>query len=218
MYNIDDSMNLLEDDFNFNDQSIKSIDKNGETVTLKPDEIINPFYVNVNGCNIDSIPKKDLYMTYTRVLVLCPNDNNVSKDIASNIFAPILNKETFIELAKYFTLLTGSRTLINNNLHYKQAILVDKIWLNPFNHQGIDLNNDEIVVPILFLKQHNIKQYLDFYESSTTFNSLVNFMNMCTYFNCRSYKSLMQRQLLQITNNIKESEFWTHPRNCDINL
>ncbi|AYV78759.1 MAG: hypothetical protein Edafosvirus30_10 [Edafosvirus sp.] len=209
-----DTITPLADDLEFglfdNNLSINTVALDKKTITLDENQMENPFYVSINGSKLDKIDEKELYTTYHRTLILCTRTTcNETDSKAKQILLPVLDKVTYGELSEYFTLVVGSRNIIKNDMHYKHACRVDKNLLNQFNHNKIDLNNDEIVVLILELKENNIMNYINLYDSPYDLKQLLDVFTMYKYFNCDTYRYPIQKQISTISNSIKESEFWT---------
>lgn len=201
------------------DLSLKIITiADNKQVYLKDNEVFNPFYIGLNNDNqLDLIDEKQLYSTYKRVLIMCMHSLYNSEEEARKIFNIILAKDDFLQLSKYFTLLVCTRKVLYSDMQYRRALRVSKQYLEYFNHNNILLEVDEIVIPLFELKEDMARLYISLYDVSSNVNEISKLISLNSYYNLE-YQNRTQKQLSQIINNIKESDYWTNPYNCRISF
>lgn len=215
-----DTINSNDFDFGVctDDLAIKIVTIADSQVHLKDNEFINPFFVGLNNkSQLDSIDEKQLYSTYKRAIVMCMKMSYNQEVEAEKIFNMITSTNDLQCLSTYFTLIPCSRKIINSNMQYKRAVLVEKKYLQHFNHNKITLENDEIVIPMFELKEDMAKLHISLYDTSTSASDIPNVLALNSYYNA-DYQNRTQRQLSLIMSNIKESDYWANSYNCNITM
>ena len=86
---------------------------------LKDNNIINPFFVGINGSNLQTVTSKDIYQNYPVVYIMCIKDsvsidsnNNLSK--LMKIFDIVLLRDDFISSCCIFTLIPTYVNILKN--------------------------------------------------------------------------------------------------------
>lgn len=196
--------------------SIQQVNIDGVSVILKEDEIINPFFSDINKRDLDSIEQKDLYKYYKSVYILCMKNEYVHNEEALVIFNKILTKEEYNNLNEYFTLQKCSRNLLFNKLHYENAKIINKEHLILFEN-SYEFENTEIVVPILEMKQGGVLLYNSLYDTQFNLSELEDILSLIKYFSVNG-NGLVMRNISNKITELKESEFWKNPNNCNLNM
>lgn len=211
-------------DFDFgvctDDLSIKIVTVSDKQITLKEDEFINPFFIGLNKKNqLDSfdIYSKEFCTMYKHVLVMCIHNSYQQQSEAYKIFDMVLTKEDLQTLSKHFTLLLSSRKILNSKILYERAIRVEKQYLEYFNHNLIKLENDEIIIPMFELKEDVAKLHISLYDNITSISDVPSVYSLNNYYNF-DYQNRTQRQLSNYILGIKESDYWTLHKNCNITM
>jgi hypothetical protein len=210
--NNDLDFGIIDDDL-----SVKIATDGENHVIMKEGECENPFFVGLHEIPLNKLNEKTLYSTYKRAFVLCMRDSFNNEEDARNIFKFITTNDELKNLGNFFTLVHVSKNLLKNNMHYNQAVIVKKNYLEPFNHSGIDLEQDEIVIPLYELREKYAKLYSALYESQYSLNKLGDAISLTNFYNT-NYKTPVIKQLSQMILNIKEADFWTNKYNCSINM
>lgn len=206
----------LEQDIFGNHINTNYEDKN-QILLVSDDDQLNPFYVKLNNSSLRNMDDKTLYSNYKRILILCPKDDcpqNFNVLPLLNIISP---KIEFNKCATNFVLVNATNKILKNNRHKKMAIIVEKCHLKPFNHNNLELNIDEIVVPIVELKESDIKMYINLYQGQYKLKELVKAIILSDYFNCNKYY-LTKNNISIMTKHINESAYWLYSWNCKMNL
>lgn len=208
---------LRDLDFGLDKQDNLSINVgriSGVQVVLKQDEMINPFFVSISETQLDKLDEKELYTVFKRVLVLCMKQTYNGEIEAENIFNPTLNVNDFKNLRNYFTLLPCSRKILNNNAQYEKAVRVKQDILNNFNDKLLFIETEEIIIPMFELKEDMAQVHIRLYESKTCITNISDALCLNNYFN-GDYPQRTHKQLVQMFNSMKESEYWTIRYNCE---
>lgn len=199
------------------DNSITTVQVGDDTVILSTDEMLNPFFVGVTEKKLDALEKKHLFFTCDYVYVLCTKNDYVDNKLALKIYDYMLNKFDYTQLAEYFTLVKCSRNLIRNKLHYNNAVNVNKSLVEQFNHKHYVLETEEIVIPMYELKEQHIPVYNSLYDTHSSYTNLKELLALSSAYtkNCHG---IVSKHLSNNINNMKESDYWTIPFNCNFNM
>ncbi len=183
-------------------------------------DILNPFFVTTAGGNLKDTDVLSIYSAHKRVIVICLTnsyDNNLDGNDLKQIYSPVISKDNYKKLGKCLTLINASRKLLKNTSHFKQAMYVNKSYLHDFNHNKIEFTDEEIVISLFDLKEESANKYLNLYENPYDLSHLLDTMVLYKYYNCETYKHPILKHISNISNNIKESDFWTNPIYCSMN-
>lgn len=195
------------DDF---DNGILFEQKNTTSAAVNNNEILkNPFFLNVVEKKLDEVTKKDLYIKYSHVYILCNREketNNINK-----IYEQNLSEKELSELSTLMTLVKCEKKIIYYNKdHYNQSQLLNITHLASFNHRCYKLEKTEIIVPMFEYSEQHADVIAKLYNT-TDFKDLVKIINYTTVFANNIDKSY-------IIANLKGSEYWENKYNCDINM
>lgn len=202
--------------FDSQDQTLSDEEKSDQSV---PGAIKNPFFVGMNPTLVNQMPDFDLYRNYKRALCIClKNGTNVSSSSTAPIYKRIMTAEIFQELSQYFTLVVVSIKLLKNKFHRQTALLLDRNILNHFNSSNIALEGNEIVIPLLELKEEVIPIYNSMYEPQYDISVLQKINTLYQYFDCNKISGLVLSRISHIVRDISESNYWSNPYNCEVNI
>jgi hypothetical protein len=202
------------DDFDYGiDNSEKTVrfvvDDIGTKVAMVPNEIFNPFFVSLDGGNLNIIDPSDIYKFYKRVFVLCMADTYNGESGALNVFSKILDKTTLKTSIQYFNIVTAPLALLKINKHKHSAFLVSNTDLEIFFGHSSTFENNEIIVPILEMKYKDIKTYLTTFDKSISIASIPSLLKKINYYT-GGYDRPIWDRLKNILTNIHESSYWTN--------
>jgi hypothetical protein len=199
-------------------------DANVVEVELLPNDVLedgfvnNPFYVSKNNV-VDTMPDAELFSKYKRALALCIRTGHHQDNIfMSQIYNRTIKMSDLNELAKYFTLVPTSIKMLKNKFHRRTALIINRPSLLEFNTSKIVLDNDEIIIPLLTIEENFVHLYNSMYESSYDLNVISIGSVLYKYFNCDTYRTVVLDRLSKIFSDLKETNYWTNPYNCKINL
>ena len=221
-YGVQDQVQLEPFDDNFFDskQNIYKEDDNENNIEVDNNLKKNPFYVGTTPTSVSTMNDYDLYKNYKRAICICLKNNvqNTSNVVISSIYNKYITLNVYEELSNYFTLKIVSIKLLKNKFHRQTALLLDRNIISIFNNSNIELDGEEIIVPLFEIKENVIHLYNTMYESEYNINILSDLNTLYQYFDCNKVKRLILPRYSQIMNDISESNYWTNPYNCEINI
>lgn len=187
--------------------------------TLDVGYIYNPFYVGRNTSKVMQMTDLELFSKYKRALAFCLKEGaKVEQHILLQIYNTVIKETDIAILTNYFTLIPVSVKLLKNKYHKQTGLLIDRPFLNAFNSKNIMLDNDEIIVPLFELDEKIVQLYSLMYESQYDVNTIIAGGVLYKYFNCDSYRTIITNRLTQILGDLKDSQYWINPYNCNINM
>lgn len=197
----------------------KSQEEHTQITELESGYVYNPFYVGRNNSTIVKLSDLELFGKYKKALAFCLKDGiKIGQDEFLHIYQKILKESEINSLTKFFTLVPVSIKLLKNKYHRQTALLIDRPFLTKFNSKNIMLDNDEVIVPLFELDEKIIQLYSLMYEPQYDVNTLITSGVLYKYFNCDSYKTIITNRLSQILCDLKDSQYWLNPYNCNINM
>ncbi len=206
-----ESLNALDYGVNDTDYSVQTL------INLGDDEIINPFFVELNSRDLDKIEPRDLHKLYDCVYVLCMRDDFMHNFDTNVLFNKILKKNDYLEFSKYLTLYKCSKNLLKNKLHYNQAKIVSKDNLMIFSNPNYKFENTEIIVPLYELKLQGVVMYNNLYEPRLKLNQIEDILSLLKYYSVNP-KGVATKNFSNMLSELKESDFWKNSFNCNINM
>lgn len=211
-------LNLINEfNDNFFDDLNNDLNKNYALETLSDGLIYNPFYVGSNNNILLNMSDFEIFSKYKRAIIICIKSGcETATSNLSIIYQKIIKNSDLEELSKYYTLVKVSVKLLKNKYHRMSSLIIERPILTIFNSSNICLENQEIIIPCLDLKENNINIMNHMYEAPYDFDSLMTCNILQKYFDCNSY--IVLDRLTKIYNNLKESDYWTNKYHCDINL
>ncbi len=158
----------------------------------------------------------ELRKLYSKLLVLCQR-NDLEKH-SGTILDDELTFPKLVECSKDFTLCEVPFSLLTNLNHHKYVNSVSDLYLQVFNHNGLQLNENELVLPLIELKEAKLKIYCKQFGDYKTLSEFYNIRVLNDYYHNYSKSPFVQNYLQDYLSNIKESLYWTVSRNTYLNL
>lgn len=183
--------------------------------------IKNPFYIGTDNLRVLTIPDGELYTQFKRCIGICrKNGCKVSQFNLNLIFQKLLKQQDLEELKEYYTLIPVSIKLMKNHLHRQTSLILDRPIITLLNSSGFTLENTELVVPLFDIDEITARIYANMYEPSNDFTTLIASNVLYQYFDVNScaYKAVILDRLSKMTNDLKESLYWTNPYYCAMNI
>lgn len=201
-------------DFGINniDLSIQTANIDGENKILLENEMINPFFVELNKHDLDNVLPKDLHLIYKHVYIICLKNNS---DINYNIFNKIITKSEYENFSNTFTLLKCSKNILYNKMHHDHAKILTSEQLSIFKQ--FNFENTEIIVPLYNIQEKIVNIYNTLYESQFKLNQLEDILELIKLYSISS-NGMAMKKLFKMIYEIKESEYWTNPYNCNMSI
>ena len=152
------------------------------------------------------------YFSYVYVLV---KKNDIP--IESEFYNWQVPKELFDQVNSNLMIVRVSVKILKNNYHFNNMIMLTKKQLSQYNIFNYNLDNNNIIVPILNISYRNLLNYLEQYESTNTLENIYNLKIINNYFNIDIFNYMANEQIEQMINNLDDSIYWTRKYNCSIN-
>lgn len=102
--------------------------------------------------------------------------------------------------------------LLTNIKHFNDIILLSSDQLKDFNIFNYELNEKNIVLPILNITYQNLLLYIEQYDSKHTLDNLYKLLTINQYFNNNTNRQ--QDYIFDFINNLEETKYWTFKNNC----
>lgn len=158
----------------------------------------------------------ELKKLYSRLLVLCQR-NNLEKH-SGYILDEELTFPKLVDCSKDFTLCEVPFSLLTNLTHHKVVNAVSDLYLQVFNHNGLVLNENELVLPLIEIKESKLKVYCKQFGDYSTLSEFYNMRVLNDYYHNYSRSPLVQHYVQNYLTNTKEALYWTISRNTYLNL
>ena len=197
-------------------ESILSVKLNGESVILKDTEMINPFYIPLSGSNVKNSNMKDIYDTYKYIYILCIKEGiKFDTNLLKLIYEYIVSKDDFNKLMQCFTLIKTNISILKLYKHKQLSNIISKSVLDTyFLNYNFEIN--EIILPILEMKEKNIHLYISLYSNNNSYDNLNKLIQITQYYNGK-FNTHLKLCIINYINNISKS-FWEETENCNINM
>jgi hypothetical protein len=181
----------------------------------------NPFFTeaiiedaNKKQSSFRFIKNQDLKKQFNKLLILC------EKDTSSENKKIINKKFTFNdlqELGNHYVLIQGSFKILSNFDHVKIKNKVADIYLHTFNHYNISLEENELIIPMIELKESKVKVYLKQFEPNTL-TEYYNIKILNDYYHNYSKSPSVKNFMNTYLSSIQESLYWTIYKNTYLNM
>lgn len=185
--------------------------------SLKEGEILNPFFVSLEGSTLRQTKMKEIYQNYDRAFLLC-RANGHEKDDLSLLLKPTIMETDLEQLKSSVVLVQVELKLLKNKVHKQEAFLLNNHYLNLVNRKGYKLENpEEIVIPLMDLPEKMVDLYLSLYNNSSDLDALSKVLVMFEYFNCHEYAPT-RAHLSERVLSLEDSDYWKQPYNCQLTI
>jgi len=206
-----------DDSFNFGvnltDMSVKIID--GKT-KLKSDECINPFFVGLDGGSVSKLSDGELYKTYKRAFVICMKDEFRLSDKLYDIYKYTTTMATLKTISGMFALIETSMNILRNFSYKNTANIVNREYLKAMFGEH-HFENTEIIIPMFELTETTAKINVSLYDKQFGIENIQSILSLTSFYN-KSYKRPVIEQLSNHLSELRETQFWCNPKNCNINM
>lgn len=217
----EDILYYNQDDYNYGideNVNITIIQTDVGEMCLKQDEFKNPFFIKINEYPLKDVDNKELYSTYRQVYVLCMKDNFKNTHDVYNIYNSIISKNDLILIKNQFALIPASMILLWNKMFKDVCCIVEKEFIKHMFDMNFNTELSSIlVIPMFELTESMAKLNISLYESKSDISTLKDIMNLTSFYN-NDFKKPVLKQFSQILSSFKESQYWSNPENCNINM
>ncbi len=154
------------------------------------------------------ITNENIHKYYKSVYILVKVDKI---KIPSDFYKWQIDKTLFDIIKKKLIIYQMKTTILNNKSHYNNILVLSNEQLQEFNIFNYDLENKNIVIPILNIEFNDIIQYLQQYEDNYTLKKLYNVILLNQYFTNTKKKDITEYIL-----TIDDTNSWTNPHFMNI--
>lgn len=208
----DVDVDVSDNFFGYDDTDTKDV-----KIQLSEDEMINYFFVNLRGGPLVKMNKSEIYKHYHRLLILCRSNQSTKEDM-SHWMSPTITKDTFEQIKKSVVLVEGSMKMLSSFNHLRSTVCVDRENLTAIRKLGfVDLENDEIVLPLFELTERSVNGYLATWQSKNSLESVMHDHVVAKYYSSNK-NGIVRSRMSTITADIDESNYWNNPYHCGMNM
>jgi hypothetical protein len=175
----------------------------------------NPFF-STPTTNLEEKNYGHLKRDYVRALVLHLKTKKIPSKL-DKLFRPNLTESDVDQLADFLTLESVDMNLLHVWSHRRSAVIVDRSWLTKFNHNDIDLEGKEIVVPLLELSSEGVSKYLSLFKSGLPIKEIQDLTALADMVGASSV-DMVKTKKHSLWKSLDSSSYWTHKYNCHINM
>lgn len=180
---------------------------------LEDGEIINPFFVGIDGGNLKQMSYCDIYRNYNSVIILVLDNHdaisNINDFLKETIFENKIKNENF----KYFR---ASINMIRNNYHYYRTNVISKNYLEKLFPDS-KFNESELVLTFFEMSEENTRKYCDLYKLTNDISDIKSNIDMIHhYVDDDTTKKYINYE--SIIKNLHDSDYWENKNNIDINI
>lgn len=192
-----------------NNKKISVVSDSGKT------EIRNPFFnKKLEIDEVEDVNLNILSKNYRRILVLCLMGNN---PVNPELYNSKLSLDQLSQEKNNLVLQSASIKVLKSTLHLNDIIQVDSEYLEIFNHNNIELDDTELVLPILNITSNDLSLYLKHYDGFFNLEDVFKVKLLEQYFNTQERNCILSSNLENMMNMISDSEYWTYYHNCMLN-
>lgn len=209
----DDEYNYGVNDMNM---AVNYVETSSGLVQLKDNETKNPLFVGINGGTLTKLSDKEIYSGYKRAFVMCMKNVFDLSDRLYKIYDPVISKDDLHFIGKQCTIIPTTLNVLRNNYYKKCGCVVEREYLTKMFGSG-NYENTEIVIPLFELTQDVAEINVSLYDKQFGIENLKDILALTSYYN-KSYKRPIIEQLSNHLMELREAQFWSQQRNCDINM
>ena len=118
------------------------------------------------------------------------------------------------QVSSNLILYKASIKLLNNKTHFDSIIMLSNEQLKEYNIFNYTLETKNIIIPIFNIAFKNVIKYYEQYHSTNTLYHIYKVKILNQYFKIEESNHRSNKFINQIITNLKDSEYWTKPRNC----
>jgi hypothetical protein len=181
-----------------------------DSIILKNNECINPFFVN---CMNKSINNKDIYSNFSYVYILCTKDNIKYCEKMKHIYEPIINKNILQDIAQQCILIKAPLSLLKIAHYSSISCVITKEYLDMFEIND-ETQNEYIVIPFFELSESYIKKKLVLFSEKYNVQEMCDIINITSIYTRNTNKFILSKIMNYIT-SLQETSFWKNSYNCE---
>jgi hypothetical protein len=155
------------------------------------------------------------------------NQNNISKyfncvyvlvkktykQINESFYNYLIPKEIYDEYVNEFIIHKVSIEILKINKHFNNLIIMSNEQLKTYNIFSYELNDKNIVIPILNISYRNILSYIEQFNTNNTLENLYKVITVNKYF-----ENTNSEKVNKLIIDLDYSDYWCKKENCLINI
>ena len=182
--------------------------------------IHNPFFNKKLESDLEELDQQEVDITYLcrnykRLLVLCLLGK---QPVSKNIYNKKIGIQDLDSNKTKLVLTESNIKVLKNIIHFNNVIQVSSTYLEMFNHFDLDLDETELVLPILNINFKDLGSYLKIYDGPYHLDDLFKVKLLEEYFNSPERNTVLSTNYSNMISNLTESKYWTFYYNCLLNL
>ena len=205
----------LEQSFGISFDKYEISDDPGEVLEFdKTTHIKNPFFVTIDEGNTKRISRKELCDKYKRVLVLSRKNTEEKNDsVLMEFMDNIISYEFLRTVGEMFTLSFVNISILRHSGHYRDSKIISREFLEAFNSNSLELNEEEIVLFMGEQPESEVRKYTNLYNNWFDFKTVIDMKSIANYNATETYFPISSK-LSMIMRNVKETTYWENIYNC----
>ena len=196
------------------DKESKNISDEISNMTM----IKNPFFnKSLSSLEDDSTEIDIVYLckNYKRVLILCLFGK---EPVSDKFYNKLIFYKEFEKEKEKLILIESNIKILKNVIHFNNVVQASNNYLEIFNHSNIELDDEEIVLPIININFKDLELYLKHYDGFYNLDDIFKVKLLEQYFNSPEKNAVLTSNLSDMISNIKEAKYWKQYYNCLLNM
>ena len=179
-------------------------------------EISNPFFTNKKIFIDNELQKcsdvkcRQFYNEFDRLLILCLKDNCT---ISDNFYSNPITIEIIKSYKHRLILVEGSINMLRNIYHRNNVVILDNRYINSFNHNDLELYDNELLLPLINISYSDVKLYIQQFKGTYDIGDYLKLKVMNGFYNQNRYITM-----LKILDSTTENSYWEDRYNCKLNF
>lgn len=178
--------------------------------------IKNPFYTTGNSKEEIKQIRSTAYAHQNGILTICLKEDVQSNEDIGKIYDEFILPEDYKNLGQYFILIRVNTSLISNKFHSYTSLVLKRDDIEQFNSNNIEIDAEEVVLPILDVTQENIKIYNNVYGNGYVIEDLMSLVFIFEYYGC--YQDSAYKSIRTFIMGLKNSNYWSSRKNIALKL
>jgi len=160
-----------------------------------------------------NLENREIFTTYDRVLILCNLDNKKISPMRSK-----MESDKYDKYKSKLILIPGDMKMLKNKYHKERSTIIERYLLKPFNHNKLELENDEVVLPLLELNVEDAYLYASLYQNNITIERIAKIKILYSRYNCDNYGFPLKQKISTLLLNMKDTNYWANKYNLNLNI
>lgn len=192
----------------------------------KPDptkELSNPYFTKkcvMTESGVKMFPHemeiRDIYNNFNRLLVVCLKNEEV--DIGSSLYENMVTCDFLKSISDDLIVIPGCIKMINNPAHRNNILIVSKNYLDWVNHDNVELDEYELVLPLMEISKNDAELYIGQYNGYTTLEDIFKLKVMNDYYCNKQLSGIVKNSIKNLITNCSEANYWLYNYNCQLNI